>query len=1465
MSQAPRSPANENLRRPDYFDGVRAEAQGEWEKCQAGREWSALRQLVLEPLIHSPVHVLSELLQNADDAGATKADVTFVDGTFRFHHDGQDFNKDDFDSICRFGVSNKRSLHTIGFRGIGFKSTFSIGDTVQLQTPTLAVTFERESLTVPTWVEQPPIALGVEVRVKASSKPIEESLQQSLDRWTKNPVSLLFFRSLQSLTINGTEIHVAWHGNPEELGGAEADLYSGDSHHAVLVARSSKEAFPEEAVEEIRTQRMAGKFTPPPCSVDIVMGPPGKSLAYSVLPTEVELPTRYSCNGPFLQDPSRKGINDARTSATNGWLLKRCASLAIRTMQARLSDRTVPAGKRCSAYDLLPDWQPRTASLSAGAEVMFDPYRSLGSSPRLLIDHEGALGGVDQVVGLPEEATTAWTAEAAPALFGRAARRALHPDVPAKARRRLSKWKWLEVLSWESIVDTLRKRAVPRPSRDSDLARVWNRVREQMHGGPISLYASQLHLVPVEGESDLQRKTWVIHVGTHDSSWEAVRAFASQQMQRLDDGFVRTVLSQEEGGTPRYESAATLLHEMELRESTNVANVLKRLTAQVFLDAKERDLNGVKLAHLLAEADAELPTEFQFKTQNGDWRGYSQGLVASVPAESAQLLPEAWVAEHMLHDDYFQSSEICTVERWQQWLDDKGSVVTSFPLPRAERRFLRSVSRLEDLVKARHGVLGNRRGNRRSKLEVTDWDFSPSLVEHWNALCESDPNLWRRVLEALLGSARPARLREHLWLSAVSEYGRRRSPVTIENACSAWVERFRQVPCLPDANDANEVPAKLLRLTQDNADYRDVESFVSERIDVPENQALLDALGVRRTPSDVDGMMAALRAGVNGEDPARDAERWYRALSRYVQTNGSNERITSAFTEERLIVGEDGRLYAAPEIFIYPDEDAPGLPCLPLSVRDLSLWHQLSIPDRPTIKNLLSQLRELPTAEKLPEASLKRARRALRRVGQAALRVDDPHWISLGDTWDSLAEFRWALLPDDNRTVRTQLFPPIREQVADFTMLESPPDDPPAHLLDQLEWVAETTGARTASPPPWLSALADMLARATEPEQKEHGAAVMLRGARYVNFETLYLTPQLTGSPAGPKLSKLVHWSGRELFVDSSKSEPALARPMAEELFQRFNRPDLRAAIRTCMFRGVSFVEEYFRTHHTLRDLPETPSEVPQTVPNSDSEAADDGKRSRGLEVGVRIRAQPVELDGAASTLEASAQQESESSTPPALFEPCGLGDAPDETIHVSEDREDTPMTPVENAPVHQLAALIAQDSDLLGDERDALHMSAGESIDEPSPSSVKKARPKAREVAAKSQQSPDGFKGPMEIVSYASDLSLTWDKDMQEFQSSDGRRLVKAGRGDPFGWELLDEHGDRIVRVFAVTHGRIDKGFEVPSDIYDMTLDFGQECVLLVPANDGTAVLNGTELGELKANDRLALYPAAYRLRVSR
>src|SRR5690606_31928902 len=105
--------------------------------------------------VKSPQHVISELLQNADDAGASSAWVEVRDKLFTFSHNGKDFTDEQFASLCRFGYSNKRSLHTIGFRGIGFKSTFSIGDEVQLFSPTLAVVFHAAQFTLPRWKGMP--------------------------------------------------------------------------------------------------------------------------------------------------------------------------------------------------------------------------------------------------------------------------------------------------------------------------------------------------------------------------------------------------------------------------------------------------------------------------------------------------------------------------------------------------------------------------------------------------------------------------------------------------------------------------------------------------------------------------------------------------------------------------------------------------------------------------------------------------------------------------------------------------------------------------------------------------------------------------------------------------------------------------------------------------------------------------------------------------------------------------------------------------------------------------------------------------------------------------------------------------------------------------------------------------------------------------------------------------------------
>ena len=324
--------------RPDYFERIRASATKRWEQLEADPELAGPWHQLFKQ-VQSPRHVLSELLQNADDAGATRASVAIEDGVFVFSHNGEDFIEEHFASLCRFGYSNKRALHTIGFRGIGFKSTFSLGDTVELHTPTLAVAFHKSRFTAPEWLAER-IETGGEtrVRVRIATDHRRREIEKNLEEWIASPISLLFFKHIRQLTIGGAEAH--W----QSLGAgpvpdSEWMGLHGTEGERFLVVRSGLEDFPDDALAEIRQERLLGAdrdMAFPPCKVELVLGAPGR--LYVVLPTGVETALPFACNAPFIQDPARMKIKDPETSPTNQWLLERTGRLAATAMLAWLGN-----------------------------------------------------------------------------------------------------------------------------------------------------------------------------------------------------------------------------------------------------------------------------------------------------------------------------------------------------------------------------------------------------------------------------------------------------------------------------------------------------------------------------------------------------------------------------------------------------------------------------------------------------------------------------------------------------------------------------------------------------------------------------------------------------------------------------------------------------------------------------------------------------------------------------------------------------------------------------------------------------------------------------------------------------------------------------------------------------------------------------------------------------------------------
>jgi hypothetical protein len=188
------------MKPPEFFDRIRQNTERRWKQLEADPELAGPWQELFEQ-VQSPRHVLSELLQNADDAGAKLASVRVVNNEFVFEHNGKDFTEEEFQSLCRFGYSNKRNLHTIGFRGVGFKSTFSLGDRVRVQTPTLDICFDRERFTLPVWSGGATPTARTRISVPVSDKSKLFLLRKNLEAWATSPASMLFFRSLRELTI----------------------------------------------------------------------------------------------------------------------------------------------------------------------------------------------------------------------------------------------------------------------------------------------------------------------------------------------------------------------------------------------------------------------------------------------------------------------------------------------------------------------------------------------------------------------------------------------------------------------------------------------------------------------------------------------------------------------------------------------------------------------------------------------------------------------------------------------------------------------------------------------------------------------------------------------------------------------------------------------------------------------------------------------------------------------------------------------------------------------------------------------------------------------------------------------------------------------------------------------------------------------------------------------------------------
>jgi hypothetical protein len=344
-------------------------------KRQADATSSRLKrsiQLVLGSF--SPDHVLTELLQNADDVGATYAKIELTDDGLFLTHNGEEFNDSQVEALCDIGQTTKKAGVHIGFMGIGFKASFKVSDTPYVVSGPYRFHLSRDDVIVPYWLNEIPnemtVRLGQGLTViylpfrqdlnKETLHSIEETAVEKLE-----PLSLVFLRNIERLSVISADARrelkktkVTPSTRPpsgkarvtvEETRNGRRSLHDYLEFSKVLVIPESakKDSRVRDSPREDLTETSAticfhvNHEVIEPIEVE-------RAVLYTFLPTTFRPGLRFTINCDFLLNTQRSEPDF--TSQWNLWLL---ASLDV-FLREIVADLLHDPIQRLSCYDILP-------------------------------------------------------------------------------------------------------------------------------------------------------------------------------------------------------------------------------------------------------------------------------------------------------------------------------------------------------------------------------------------------------------------------------------------------------------------------------------------------------------------------------------------------------------------------------------------------------------------------------------------------------------------------------------------------------------------------------------------------------------------------------------------------------------------------------------------------------------------------------------------------------------------------------------------------------------------------------------------------------------------------------------------------------------------------------------------------------------------------------------------------------
>lgn len=257
-----------------------------------------------------------ELLQNADDANSKRLVVENINNTIIVANDGRVFNEDDINSICRSGSSQKKRGTSIGYRGIGFKSTTAISSEIIIHSDDIFFTFSKKIFAenLGTTVNKVPT-----IRVPFLYDPVNlsEEVLKLINLYKEQGYTTFFIfkdSNIKKFTSEVKEINNGWIlflNNVENISLRLEDFsYQCDISRKKLNKKSKLVNFKKTKekwliIESDNNISLAFKYDN---NIGIIPCKPDEAVFHCYLPTIDSTGFAFKVNGDFSTDPSRKHI-----------------------------------------------------------------------------------------------------------------------------------------------------------------------------------------------------------------------------------------------------------------------------------------------------------------------------------------------------------------------------------------------------------------------------------------------------------------------------------------------------------------------------------------------------------------------------------------------------------------------------------------------------------------------------------------------------------------------------------------------------------------------------------------------------------------------------------------------------------------------------------------------------------------------------------------------------------------------------------------------------------------------------------------------------------------------------------------------------------------------------------------------------------------------------------------------------